>query len=101
MKIKSSPQRLKYSGSSESGLSSEVVLDRDNFQDRTEEADLVFIMFQADWCRHCKPLAITWEILATKYRSEEALLASVDCDAADNVNKELCSRLGVRGVPSI
>ena len=78
-----------------------MVLDRDNFQDRVEEAGLVLIMFQADWCRHCKPLALTWEVLATQYRSQEVVMASVDCNAADNVNKELCSRLGVSGVPSI
>ena len=77
------------------------MLDRDNFKDVVEEAGLVMIMFQADWCRHCKPLALTWEVLATQYRTQEVLLASVDCNAADNVNKELCSRLGVSGVPSI
>ena len=79
-----------------------VVLDRDNFQDWTEDADLVFILFHADWSRHCKALAPAWESLAEDYRREERLLvASIDCNAADNVNKELCSSYGVIGVPSI
>ena len=29
------------------------------------------------------------------------LIGSVDCNAADNVNKGLCQRFGVRGVPNI
>ena len=29
------------------------------------------------------------------------MIGSVDCNAADNVNKGLCHRLGVRGVPNI
>ena len=31
----------------------------------------------------------------------DVLIASLDCNAADNVNKELCLQLGVNGVPSI
>ena len=36
-------------------------------------------------------------------RSGEAavLVAAVDCNAADSVNKALCAELGVRGVPAI
>ena len=29
------------------------------------------------------------------------LVAAVDCNAADSVNKALCAGLGVRGVPAI
>ena len=29
------------------------------------------------------------------------MIGSVDCNAADNVNKGLCQRFGVRGVPNI
>ena len=32
---------------------------------------------------------------------EAVLVAAVDCNAADSVNKALCSGLGVRGVPAI
>ncbi len=33
--------------------------------------------------------------------NSEVMIGSVDCNAADNVNKELCQRFGVRGVPNI
>ena len=33
--------------------------------------------------------------------SSEVMIGSVDCNAADNVNKGLCQRFGVRGVPNI
>ena len=32
---------------------------------------------------------------------EAVLVAAVDCNAADSVNKALCAGLGVRGVPAI
>ena len=98
--------RLRYSanhaGAATDQEAAVLVLDRDNFQDWTDNADLVFILFHADWSRHCKALAPTWESLAELYRTEERLMvASIDCNAADNVNKELCSSFGVIGVPSI
>ena len=95
-------KRLRQSGSSGGEAAQFVaVLDRDNFEDRIEEAGLAFVMFHTDWCRHCKPLASTWEMLASQYRTEDVTVASVDCNAADNVNKELCANLGVSGVPAI
>ena len=33
--------------------------------------------------------------------NSEVMIGSVDCNAADNVNKELCQRFGVIGVPNI
>ena len=97
--------RLRYSANQGAASEQEaavLVLDRDNFKDWTDSAGLVFILFHADWSRHCKALAPTWESLADEYRSEESLMvASVDCNAADNVNKELCASYGVIGVPSI
>ena len=99
--------RLRYSASQGRGDTDQetpavLVLDRDNFHDWTDHAGLVFILFHADWSRHCKALAPTWERLAQDYRTEEGLMvASIDCNAADNVNQELCSSYGVSGVPSI
>ena len=98
--------RLRYSASHGGAATDQeaavLVLDRDNFQDWTDNAGLVFILFHADWSRHCKALAPTWESLAELYRTEERLMVvSIDCNAADNVNKELCSSFGVIGVPSI
>ena len=99
--------RLRYSASqggsdTEQETPAVLVLDRDNFHDWTDNAGLVFILFHADWSRHCKALTPTWESLAENYRREESIMvASIDCNAADNVNKELCSSHGVIGVPSI
>ena len=97
--------RLRYSAHQGEATDQEaavLVLDRDNFHDWTDDAGLVFILFHADWSRHCKALAPTWERLAQDYRGEEGLMvASIDCNAADNVNQELCSSFGVSGVPSI
>ena len=45
-----------------------AVLDRDNFEDRTSEVEWTFILFHADWCRHCKLMADTWEKLAEVYK---------------------------------
>ena len=90
--------RLRYSAS-QGGSATEqetpavLVLDRDNFHDWTDNAGLVFILFHADWSRHCKALTPTWESLAENYRREESIMvASIDCNAADNVNKELCRK---------
>ena len=44
-----------------------VELDRDNFEAETKTG-LVVVHFYTDWCRHCKSLARTWEILAEKYQ---------------------------------
>ena len=47
-----------------------AVLDRDNFEDRTSEVEWTFILFHADWCRHCKLMADTWEKLAEVYKGK-------------------------------
>ena len=31
-----------------------AVLDRDSWEDRTQEAELALVHFHTDWCRHCR-----------------------------------------------
>ena len=46
-----------------------VELDRDNFEGEIK-IGFAFVHFYTDWCRHCKTLAATWELLAQKYQGE-------------------------------
>ena len=46
-----------------------VELDRDNFEEEIKTG-FAFVHFYTDWCRHCKTLAVTWELLAEKYQGE-------------------------------
>ena len=46
-----------------------VKLDRDNFEEETGTG-FAFVHFYTDWCRHCKSLEKTWELLAEKYQGE-------------------------------
>ena len=65
-----------------------AVLDRDSWEDRTQEAELALVHFHTDWCRHCRSrqyiarwqikyllfvlvlraLMNTWEELAARYK---------------------------------
>merc|ERR1711865_712157 len=57
---------------------------------------LALVKFYAPWCGHCKALAPTWELLATKLHPD-VLVAKVDV----TVHNELQSRFNVGGFPSI
>ena len=35
-----------------------AVLDRDSWEDRTQEVELALVHFHTDWCRHCRSPAI-------------------------------------------
>eukprot|EP01104_Vermistella_antarctica_P011033 TRINITY_DN301_c0_g1_i1.p1 TRINITY_DN301_c0_g1~~TRINITY_DN301_c0_g1_i1.p1 ORF type:complete len:3098 (+),score=985.10 TRINITY_DN301_c0_g1_i1:119-9412(+) len=56
------------------------------------------VEFYAPWCGHCKNLAPIWTRMASDTQSDASLnVAKVDC----TVEKELASRFGVSGFPSI
>nr|AAC37215.1 disulfide-like protein [Acanthamoeba castellanii]prf//2024291A protein disulfide isomerase-like protein [Acanthamoeba castellanii] len=73
-----------------------VVLDDDNFDEHTASGDW-FLEFYAPWCGHCKNLAPVWEDLATQGKAKGLRVGKVDCTQ----NKEIGSRFGVKGYPTI
>ena len=59
----------------------------------------VFVKFFAPWCGHCKSMKPAWDTLMTDYENSESILvADVDCIGD---GKELCSKVGVEGFPTI
>ncbi|KAF7546804.1 hypothetical protein G7046_g9196 [Stylonectria norvegica] len=56
------------------------------------------VEFYAPWCGHCQNLKPAYEKAAEKLDGL-AKVAAVDCD--DDVNKEFCSALGVKGFPTL
>merc|ERR1711892_87925 len=72
-----------------------VELTDDNF-DGTVGAGGWLVKMYAPWCGHCKRLKPTWDELATETKGDYNI-GAVDC----TVHKELCSKHGVRGYPTI
>jgi len=76
-----------------------TVLDSSNFDaivlDATKD---VLVEFYAPWCGHCKSLTPKYEKVAQTFDGEDSVVvAKVDADA----HKELGSRFGVTGFPTI
>ena len=57
-----------------------------------------FIKFFAPWCGHCKKLAPTWSEF-NRVNMDELNVATVDCTSDEG--KPLCSKMEVRGYPSL
>lgn len=73
-----------------------VVLDSNNFDSEIKDSSITLVEFFAPWCGHCKSLAPNYAKAATELKGT-AKLASVDC----TVEKDLCSRFGVQGFPTL
>ena len=59
----------------------------------------VFLKFFAPWCGHCKAMKPAWDTLMSEFEdSSTVLVADVDCIGA---GKDLCSKVGVKGFPTI
>jgi len=81
------------------GVSSGLVLDKDNIDEMTA-GKTVYIKFFAPWCGHCKAMASDWEKLMDDYKDHPvALVGEVDC--TNDKNDELCEEFDVQGFPTI
>jgi len=69
----------------------------DSFDKTINENELTLVEFFAPWCGHCKALAPEYAKAAEELVGNPAKLASVDCID----HKDLCSKYGVRGFPTI
>lgn len=59
----------------------------------------VFLKFFAPWCGHCKAMKPDWDTLMSEFEdSSTVLVADVDCIGS---GKDLCSKVGVKGFPTI
>jgi len=57
-----------------------------------------FIKFFAPWCGHCKSIKPAWDELGEEFAaSSSVLIGDVDCTE----EKDLCSRFGVQGYPTL
>jgi len=73
-------------------------LTADNFDSVIDGSKAALVEFFAPWCGHCKSLAPEYEKAAEAYASsKDVVIAKVDADA----HKELGSRFGVTGFPTI
>jgi len=76
-----------------------AVLSPSNFDSIVKDSKKdVLVEFYAPWCGHCKKLAPDYDKAAISLEGEEtAVIAKVDCDE----HKELCSKYGVSGYPTL
>ncbi|WVO22327.1 protein disulfide-isomerase domain [Cryptococcus decagattii] len=75
-----------------------VDLDTTNFDQIIGQDKGALVEFFAPWCGHCKNLAPTYERLADAFPSNKVIIAKTD---ADGVGRELGSRFGVSGFPTL
>ncbi|KAK8864226.1 protein disulfide-isomerase domain [Kwoniella newhampshirensis] len=75
-----------------------IDLDTTNFDQYVGGDRPALVEFYAPWCGHCKNLAPTYEQLADAFPTDKVVIAKTD---ADGVGRELGSRFGVQGFPTI
>jgi protein disulfide-isomerase A6 len=87
----------KGSDSTPGGGKSVVTLTPDNFDAQVFGGEPWMVEFYAPWCGHCKSLAPEWAAAAEQTAGEGVRFGAVDADA----HRELGSRFGVKGFPTI
>jgi protein disulfide-isomerase-like protein len=70
-----------------------VYFTKEDFHEKTV-GKKALVAFKAPWCGHCKKLKPVWDELSEKV---EIVVGEVDC----TVEKDLCSKHGVTGYPTI
>jgi len=74
------------------------VLDSDSFAEGIT-GPITLVKFYAPWCGHCKKIAPEYETASDILVEEDIALAEVDCTADES--KDICSKYGVRGYPTL
>jgi len=59
-----------------------------------------FVKFLAPWWGHCKKMKPAWDKLSNDFKDSKTA-AIVDVDCTTDGNKDVCSKFGVRGYPTI
>jgi protein disulfide-isomerase A6 len=67
--------------------------------DKTKK--ITFVKYYAPWCGHCKAIAPAWNSLAGVFKNDRAIVTIADCDADQEVNKPVASKVGVQGFPTM
>ncbi|XP_047322378.1 protein disulfide-isomerase-like [Impatiens glandulifera] len=78
-----------------------LTLDHSNFTDIVSKHDFIVVEFYAPWCGHCKSLAPEYEKAASVLSSHDPAIVLAKLDASDEANKELGTKFGIQGFPTI
>jgi protein disulfide-isomerase A1 len=82
------------------GLASDVlVLDSSNFDEALKKHEVLLVEFYAPWCGHCKKLEPEFDSAAKTLKASNLYIAKVDAD--NEANRELATRFGIRGFPTL